>query len=181
MAEILPRWEWRTFASAAPLAYAALDAMTPASVEESDEVYLLAPGAYNVKMRDGLMDVKVLRDTDAAGLQRWEPILKVPFPLDADAARTVFEGIRRPLPAIPPDGLTLDAVMAAVEAGVGAGPRAVQVHKRRAHTTRSAAAKRSGPCSRPEAIERGRSRSSRRTPWPSWPRSTRSACGPTAT
>ena len=135
MAEILPRWEWRTFASAAPLAYAALDAMTPASVEESDEVYLLAPGAYNVKMRDGLMDVKVLRDTDAAGLQRWEPILKVPFPLDADAARTVFEGIRRPLPAIPPDGLTLDAVMAAVEAGVGAGPRAVQVHKRRAHYT----------------------------------------------
>ena len=37
------------------------------------------------------MDIKVLRETDAAGLQRWEPILKVPFPLDAEAARTVFQ------------------------------------------------------------------------------------------
>ena len=106
MAEIVPRWEWRTFARDVPRADAAFDAMTPDSVEESDELYLLAPGGDNVKVRDGLMDIKVLRETDAAGLQRWEPILKAPFPLDAEAARTVFQGLRRPLPAIPPDGLT---------------------------------------------------------------------------
>ena len=107
MTEIFPRWEWRTFAGAVPRADAVFDAMAPASVEESDEIYLLAPGGDNVKVRDGLMDIKVLRETDAAGLQRWEPILKVPFPLDAEAARTVFQGLRRPPPAIPPDGLTL--------------------------------------------------------------------------
>ena len=135
MAEIVPRWEWRTFAHVVPRADAVFDAMAPASVEESDEVYLLAPGGDNVKVRDGLMDIKVLRETDAAGLQRWEPILKVPFPLDAEAARTVFQGLRRPLPAIPPNGLTFDAVMAAAEAGAPGGPRAVRVHKRRARYT----------------------------------------------
>ena len=50
------------------------------------------------------MDIKVLRETDAAGLQRWEPILKVPFPLDAGAARTVFQGLRRPLLPSRPTG-----------------------------------------------------------------------------
>ena len=77
------------------------DAMTPASVEETDELYLLAPGGDNVKVRDGLMDVKVLRETDAAGLQRFEPILKAPFPLDAEAARVVFQGLRRAAPGHP--------------------------------------------------------------------------------
>ena len=96
---------------------------------------MLAPGGDNVKVRDGLMDIKVLRETDAAGLQRWEPILKVPFPLDAGAARTVFQGLRRPLASIPPNGLTFDAVMAAAEAGATGGLRAVRVHKQRARYT----------------------------------------------
>jgi exopolyphosphatase / guanosine-5'-triphosphate,3'-diphosphate pyrophosphatase len=135
MAEIVARWEWRTFAHRVPRADAAFDAMTPESVEESDELYLLARGGDNVKVRDELMDIKVLRETDAAGLQRWEPILKVPFPLDAEAARSVFEGLRRPLPAIPPAGLTLDEVIAAAEVDRTGGPRAVQVHKRRARYT----------------------------------------------
>jgi exopolyphosphatase / guanosine-5'-triphosphate,3'-diphosphate pyrophosphatase len=132
MAEITPRWEWRAFAHGIPRADAAFDAMAPASVDESDELYLLAPGGDNVKVRDGLMDIKVLRETDSAGLQRWEPILKVPFPLDGEAARTTFQGLRRALPPIPPNGLTLDAVMAAAQVGVSGGPRAVRVHKRRA-------------------------------------------------
>ena len=42
------------------------------------------------------MDVKVLRETDASGLQRWEPILKAAFPLDAEAARVVFRESRPP-------------------------------------------------------------------------------------
>jgi exopolyphosphatase / guanosine-5'-triphosphate,3'-diphosphate pyrophosphatase len=135
MAEIIPRWEWRTFAHRVLRANAAFNAMAPASVEESDELYLLAPGGDNVKVRDGLMDIKVLRETDAAGLERWEPILKVPFPLDAGAARTVFQSLRRPLPPIPPNGLTFDAVMAAAEAGATGGLRAVRVHKQRARYT----------------------------------------------
>ena len=135
MAEIVPRWEWRTFAHRFPHADAAIEAMTPESVEESVELYFLAPGGDNVKVRDELMDIKVLREIDAAGLQRWEPILKIPFPLGAEAARTVFEGLRRPLPAIPPTGLGLDGIIAAAGVGTTSGPRAVRVHKRRARYT----------------------------------------------
>ena len=135
MAEIVSRWEWRTFARSVPRADADFDAMTPASVQESDELYLLAPGGDNVKVRDELMDIKVLRETDAAGLQRFEPILKASFPLDAEAARVAFHGLRRPLPTIPPDGLTLDALLAAAGPEATGGPRAVPVHKRRARYT----------------------------------------------
>jgi exopolyphosphatase/guanosine-5'-triphosphate,3'-diphosphate pyrophosphatase len=136
MAEIVPRWEWRTFARGVPRADAAFEAKSPTTVGESDELYLLAPGGDNVKVRDGLMDIKVLRETDARGLQRWEPILKASFPLDAEAARTVFQSLRRQLPAaIPPDGLSLDAVMEVAEVGAPGGPRAVHVHKRRSRYT----------------------------------------------
>jgi exopolyphosphatase/guanosine-5'-triphosphate,3'-diphosphate pyrophosphatase len=135
MAHIVPRWEWRTFAGGLTRADAVFDSLTPSSVEESDELYLLAPDGENVKVRDELMDVKVLRETDTAGLQRWEPILKAPFPLDAEAASTVFAGLRRPLPDMSRHGLTLDGVMAAAEVGAAGGVRAVWVHKRRARYT----------------------------------------------
>src|SRR4029079_1687339 len=92
MGEIVPRWEWRTFASDVPTADAVFAALEPA-VEESEELYLLSSGGDNVKGRAGLMDVKVLRETDASGLQRWEPILKAPFPLDEEAAAVAFRSL----------------------------------------------------------------------------------------
>jgi exopolyphosphatase/guanosine-5'-triphosphate,3'-diphosphate pyrophosphatase len=132
MTQIVPRWESRIFARYVPPAAAAvLDAMQPRSVEETDELYLLVPGADNVKVRDGLLDVKVLRETDAAGLQRWEPVLKASFPLDREATGTAFASLRLPVPDVPPDGLTLHEVLAAAEAAAGRGLRVVRVHKRR--------------------------------------------------
>ena len=80
------RHGWRTFARSVR-ADAVFDALVATPVDESDEVYLLAPGGDNVKVRHGLVDVKVLRETDATGLQRWEPILKAPFPLDGGRHR----------------------------------------------------------------------------------------------
>ena len=132
--EILPRWEWRTFARSLPAADEAF-VDDESTVEESDELYLIAPDADNVKVRDGLMDVKVLREVDPAGLQRWEPVLKAPFPLSEDAARVVFLGLRMPLPRIPAGGLSLEAVLE--EAGFDApgGPRALRVHKQRIRFT----------------------------------------------
>jgi exopolyphosphatase/guanosine-5'-triphosphate,3'-diphosphate pyrophosphatase len=136
MTEIVPRWEWRTFGRGVPSDDTGLYGESPTSVGESDELYLLARGGDNVKVRDGLMDVKVLRETDARGLQRWEPVLKASFPIDAAAVRTVFDGLRRPPPAeIPDEGLGLDAVMAAAGVGAAGGPRALRVHKRRARYT----------------------------------------------
>ena len=176
MADVVPRWEWRTFAHTVSQADTTLDAMTPASVEESDDLYLLTHDGDNVKIRDQLMDIKVLRETDSAGLQRWEPILKVPFPLDVEAAQVVFASLRRPCPEIPSDGLSLDAFMAAARVGATDGPRAVVMHKRRArYTVGGCLAERS--TLRPEGIRRRRSRSSRPIPRRSPPQWLNSACG----
>ena len=75
------------------------------------------------------MDVKVLRETDAAGLQRWEPILKATFPLDEEAALVAFRSLDRPPPDVPPEGLDLEAVLAAAAVGTPGGPRALLVRK----------------------------------------------------
>ena len=134
MGGIVPRWEWRTFARSVPSADAVYETMEPA-VEESEELYLLTPDGDNVKVRDGLMDIKVLRETDAYGLQRWEPILKAPFPLDEEAARTVFHGLRLPPPDLPSEGMSLEAVLAAAGVGDPGGPRLLRVRKQRARYT----------------------------------------------
>ena len=47
-----------------------------------------------MKVRDGLMDIKVLREVNAEGLERWEPVMKQPFPLPGDcgwSAPAVYE------------------------------------------------------------------------------------------
>ena len=133
MGEIVPRWEWRTFASSVATADAVFATLEPA-VEESEELYLLTSSGDNVKVRGGLMDIKVLRETDGSGLQRWEPILKAAFPLDEEAARTVFQSLRRPLPDRS-EGLDLEALLTAVGVGAPGGPRLLRVHKQRARYT----------------------------------------------
>ena len=40
MGEIVPRWEWRTFARSVPTADAVFETLVP-TVEESEELYLL--------------------------------------------------------------------------------------------------------------------------------------------
>ena len=72
MPGIIPRWEWRTFGSRFGLAEDRFAALTPGAIQESDEVYLLGGTGDNVKIRADLMDIKVLRETDADGLERWE-------------------------------------------------------------------------------------------------------------
>ena len=85
MNQIIPRWEWRTFGDHFGAAEAAFAALEPTGVQESDETYFLAPQA-NVKMRFDLIDIKLLREVDADGLERWEPVLKAQFPISADEA-----------------------------------------------------------------------------------------------
>ena len=71
----------------------------------------------------------MLRETDDGGLQRWEPVVKAPFPLPPEGAAAVADALGiAPLPIR--EGWTLDALMAEV-AAPGSGVRAVPVHKRR--------------------------------------------------
>jgi exopolyphosphatase / guanosine-5'-triphosphate,3'-diphosphate pyrophosphatase len=130
MGEIIPRWEWRTFGDRFRTADAVFAKHEPTQVQDSDELYLLAPGANNVKIRDDLMDIKVLREVDANGLERWEPILKASFPLSPEDVRTVMGSLGLPVPE-PAEPLSRDAFSDVLRStGVGI-VRPVDVHKHR--------------------------------------------------
>jgi len=134
MNAITPRWEWRSFGRSFGVAEARFAALTPEGVQESDEVYLLSGAGDNVKVRDALMDIKVLREVNADGLEQWTPVMKAGFPLPAADAARVFESLRLPLPALSRASYTLDEFVEAF-AGPGSAIRMVKVHKRRTRYT----------------------------------------------
>jgi exopolyphosphatase/guanosine-5'-triphosphate,3'-diphosphate pyrophosphatase len=134
MAEITPRWEWRSFGRRFGGAEERLARLTPSGVQESDEIYLLSRAGENVKVRDALMDIKVLREVNADGLEQWTPVMKAGFPLPAAEAAKVFEALRLPIPTPVRASYTLDEFIAQFAAPGGA-IRAVQVRKRRTRYT----------------------------------------------
>jgi exopolyphosphatase/guanosine-5'-triphosphate,3'-diphosphate pyrophosphatase len=135
---IVPRWEWRTFGQHFGAAEAAFAALTPSPAHESDELYLLPSDAHStadsVKIRDDLMDVKTLREVAANGLERWEPVLKVGFPLAGDDVERVREALHLPRPAHARDGYTLDQFLDELVEPSGT-VRPIKVHKRRVRYT----------------------------------------------
>ena len=93
-AELIPRWEWRTFGTDLGAAAERLAAVEPQRVQESDEVYLLSVSDdATVKLRDELMDVKRLERVDDHGLEQWLPVLKAQFPLSAEDAGSVLSAL----------------------------------------------------------------------------------------
>ena len=135
MAAIIPRWEWRTFGQRFGGAEAAFAAMTPTGVNDSDERYLLATGTGAsgvtvVKIRFDLMDVKLLREVSAAGLERWEPVLKAGFPMPAADVARVGEALHLPSSALAREEYTLQQLLDEV-VGPGGTVRVVPVHKHR--------------------------------------------------
>ena len=134
MAEITPRWEWRSFGRRFGGAEERLAQLTPSGVQESDEIYLLSRAGENVKVRDALMDIKVLREVNADGLEQWTPVMKAGFPLPAAEAAKVLEALRLPIPTPVRASYTLDEFIGQFAAPGGA-IRAVQVHKRRTRYT----------------------------------------------
>ncbi len=134
MAVIIPRWEWRTFGQSFGPAEEAFAALTPGSTHDSDELYLLAPGADTVKVRDDLMDIKVLREVDADGLERWEPVMKASFPLGVADLDTVRTSLRLPTSVALGSGDSLEGTLEGL-ARAGSPVRAVSVHKHRVRYT----------------------------------------------
>ena len=87
-------------------------ALTPEKVQQSDEIYLVAadPGA-NVKIRDGLLDIKVLERVDSNGLEQWRPVSKEPFPLSASAAASLRRALGLPQAAGASGSVSLDQLL----------------------------------------------------------------------
>lgn len=134
MATIIPRWEWRVFGDDLTSAEQALAVLDPGAVVESDELYLLAATRANVKVRHDLLDIKVLREVDADGLERWEPVLKRGFPLPAAEVSNMFDALGVVPPPRNRDAYTLDQLLAEL-VEPGGGVRPVRVHKRRVRYT----------------------------------------------
>jgi exopolyphosphatase/guanosine-5'-triphosphate,3'-diphosphate pyrophosphatase len=130
MSEIIPRWEWRSFGARFGEAEKQLAALASTGVQETDEVYLLSGSGGNVKIRAELMDIKVLREVNADGLEQWTPVMKSGFPIHATDAARVFEALQLPIPSLSPKGYTLDEFIGEF-AKPGGVIRAVKVHKRR--------------------------------------------------
>ena len=130
MAVIVPRWEWRVFGPGFGAAEEALAGLGPGPVQESEELYLLSPAGANVKVRDGLMDVKLLQEVDGDGLERWEPVLKEGFPLPVAEVARVFQALEVAAPALGRDAYSLEQLLAELVEPSDA-VRVVRVHKRR--------------------------------------------------
>lgn len=124
------RWEWRIFGDRLHAAQAWLAGHERTGSQESDETYFLGgPGAI-AKLRFALMDLKVLREVDEHGLERWEPVLKAEFPLSGDELAIVCSALEVPLPRAGRDRTTLEEFTRDL-AGPGGSLVAVGVHKRR--------------------------------------------------
>ena len=132
MAGIVPRWEWRTFAETFGEADRRFAALVPEKIDESDELYLLSPLAdENVKIRDGLMDVKRRQRVDADGLEQWMPVMKNAFPMLAADVAKVLDALGLAPPPRARAQYTLEQLLSELTEPGGA-VRAVGVHKRRA-------------------------------------------------
>jgi exopolyphosphatase / guanosine-5'-triphosphate,3'-diphosphate pyrophosphatase len=131
---IVPRWEWRVFGDGLEAVEAAFASLTPGPVQESDELYLLSAAGANVKIRAELMDIKLLREVDDNGLERWEPVLKQGFPLPAAAVSRVFDALGVAPPPLARDAYTFAQFLDELVEPSGA-VRPVTVRKRRARYT----------------------------------------------
>jgi exopolyphosphatase / guanosine-5'-triphosphate,3'-diphosphate pyrophosphatase len=127
---VVPRWEWRSFGRSFGGAEDALVPITPTRTEEGDELYLFSGPGANVKVRDELMDVKLLREVNADGLERWEPVMKQGFPLAATDVSEVLEALDVPAHQLSRATYSLDGLLNELIRPNDLA-RVVRVHKRR--------------------------------------------------
>jgi exopolyphosphatase / guanosine-5'-triphosphate,3'-diphosphate pyrophosphatase len=132
---VVARWEWRAFGESFGAAEALLTPLGPQRVEESDELYLLSSRSdASVKIREGLVDVKLLQAVDEGGLEQWMPVLKAPEPLSAAEVVEVMGALGTEAPALAHTAYTFGELLAEL---IDPNPDllGVAVQKRRDHYT----------------------------------------------
>lgn len=98
MAPVTPRWEWRTFGASFDAAESLLTSALGQS-RHSAETYLVSRHSEaNTKIRDSLLDIKLLQHRDPHRLELWQPVLKAPFPLPPSALSIIFDAWSVPAP-----------------------------------------------------------------------------------
>jgi hypothetical protein len=131
MQEIIPRWEWRTFANDLGAAEARIRAHAEGKTRESDEVYILSEVSMdNTKVRDNLMDIKTLEQVNEDRLEQWNPIMKGTFPLPVAEIQKVFKCFKVAVPKFERTEYTFEQYLSEV-IGASSMLKAVNVHKKR--------------------------------------------------
>jgi exopolyphosphatase/guanosine-5'-triphosphate,3'-diphosphate pyrophosphatase len=115
MEQIIPRWEWRTFGQDFGAALTRFAALAAEAVQNSEEIYLVATASdANVKIRDQLLDIKLLESVDADGLEQWRPVLKQPIPLDPPVVARARAALGLPVLPNNAQSVSLDRLLAEV-------------------------------------------------------------------
>ncbi len=131
MQEIIPRWEFRTFANDLGKAEENIRKYPEGKTRESDEVYILSEVSMdNTKVRDNLMDIKTLEQVNEDRLEQWNPIMKGTFPLPVAEIVKVFKCFKVAVPAFARTEYTFEQYLAEVIAASSL-LKAVNVHKKR--------------------------------------------------
>lgn len=116
MGEIIPRWEWRTFAKTIETLIDPADYPLIRHVESS-EIYLTSANAVgNPKIRDEKIDIKTLRLVNDDGLEQWEPVLKAAFPLSREQLAKVYGALNLAAPAPDTGPCSYDALLQMINA-----------------------------------------------------------------
>jgi exopolyphosphatase/guanosine-5'-triphosphate,3'-diphosphate pyrophosphatase len=108
MAEIIPRWEWRTFGQEFGEAENNIKKHKEGGFKESEEKYILSKmSGNNIKIRDDLADVKTQLNVNADKLEQWTVAMKQSFPAPKDKLEELFRDyFKVPLPAFKRDTYT---------------------------------------------------------------------------
>ena len=110
MAEIKPRFEFRTFAEEFGIVEEKMRQLSPVEkIRESLEIYIMSTGnnENNTKIRDKLMDIKVFVKEEK-GLEQWNPRIKAEFPMLVSTIRDkVFPAFGVKIPEFTRDIYTL--------------------------------------------------------------------------
>jgi exopolyphosphatase/guanosine-5'-triphosphate,3'-diphosphate pyrophosphatase len=133
--EIVPRWEWRAFGESFGGSENPFASYEASGTANSDEIYFLSPAtSENVKVRDGLLDIKKLQTANSDGLEQWKPVMKHGFPLPAAEVKSMFEVLGVAAPTLARSDYSLQQLIDEVITPVP-GMRVVKVHKTRTRYT----------------------------------------------
>lgn len=130
LSTIRPRWEWRVF-ERRPGSFIGRTCPGPLEERISRETYILsAASPHNVKIRGGVLDVKVLVDAFEE-LELWRPVLKESFPVAGSALAPVWNAWGLAVPPFVRSSYTLEQFLSEL-VSPDRRLRTVAVEKRRA-------------------------------------------------
>lgn len=119
MGKIIPRWEYRVFAEDLGAIESTIREHEVTRVKESAEDYIVCRSSgNNVKVRDGLLDIKQLENINDDTLEQWMPVMKVGFTCPAEEAAKIFSAFGLPTPEMERDEYTYDQFIDEVVGGM---------------------------------------------------------------